>query len=165
MCFAMDMDLYGINGRYDASYNYTITPSTGTVAVHATTYCWHVTGDDDGNAMDTWIPAPPEQLKTAYSVYLRGPGSPVGVVELPPSTALVVYPSPVTDILNVHLPGGITANSRLDVLDITGRIVLHRQMGSGTARVQLNAEPLAQGTYCVRLSSGAEVFTTRFMKQ
>ncbi len=111
-------------------------------------------GDVSGNhgSLDVWV------AKLAKDTTL-------GMAELHGKQQLSVYPSPVSDLLNVQLPEGMATGSRLDVVDITGRIVLHRQVDGTTPVLRLHAGHLAQGTYCARLVSGTQVYTARFMKQ
>jgi len=154
-----------VDGRYNASYTYEVTPGTqATVHVMATTNCWHLTMDPDGNTIDMWIPASPTQLHTAYSVHLLGPGGPAAVDEPTAGEGFAVYPSPTDGLLNVRLPIERSASSSLDILDITGRIVMHRQVKPGITTLQLSVQSLAEGTYCARLTSATEVITKRFIK-
>lgn len=157
-------DVY-IDGHYGASYTYEILPSTGTVNVTSTTNCWLITADAAGNPMHQWIPAPPEQLKTAYSIHLLGPGGEVAVGEQPAVAGFSAYPSPTSDRINVRLPATLQTNVTLDVLDITGRIVLHQSIGRGIETVQLKVENWAAGVYCLRLDPGDKLLTTRFVKR
>jgi len=65
---------------------------------------------------------------------------------------------------SVVLPDG--GSARLDVVDVTGRIVSSRNVGSlgaGAHRVDLSsAKSFTPGVYFVRLSHGNQVVTTRF---
>jgi hypothetical protein len=154
-----------VDGRYGASYVYDVTPGPQpTVHVTATTNCWFVIADADGNPVNQWVPASPVALRTAYSVYLLGPGTPLSVPEFGPGPDLVAYPSPASDVLHVHLPAGLAGNHTLDVVDVTGHIVLRQAVQAGSTGLQLAVHALAQGTYCLRLWNAREDFTTRFVK-
>ena len=154
-----------VDGRYDASYVYDVEPATATVNVTATTNCWHVLADADGEPMDQWIPASPGQLRTAYSVHLLGPETGVTVAETPAQADFSAWPSPTSDLVNIRLPNALPDNASLDVVDITGRIVLHRALGAGIRSLQIPVEGWAEGVYCLRLDPGGAVRTTRFVKQ
>jgi len=93
-----------------------------------------------------------------------GPDPDTGVPEDQDGQAFFVYPSPTAGLLNVRLSAPPGVNSTLDVLDITGRVVLHRQVQLGTVTLQLSVQSLAEGTYCARLESATEVCTQRFIK-
>ncbi|MBZ0206239.1 MAG: S8 family serine peptidase [Flavobacteriales bacterium] len=153
-----------VDGRYDANYIYNIDPTTATVNVTATTNCWYVMADANGNPVNQWIPAPPQDLMTAYSVHLLGPETGVSVEEVSTPSDFSVYPSPASDFVNIRLPGGLPPNTTLDVLDITGRIVLHRKVNSGMQTLQIAVEGWADGVYCLRLNQGSSIRSTRFVK-
>lgn len=69
------------------------------------------------------------------------------------------------DKINIRLPGRLQANSTLNVLDITGRIVLHQVLGLGIKSLLIPVGSWDAGVYCLRLDSGDKVRTTRFMER
>ncbi len=154
-----------VDGRYNATYVYDIIPETATVNVTATTNCWYVIEDANGNPVNQWIPAPPEQLRTAYSIHLLGPNSVVTISEQNLSLDFIAYPSPVNSQLNITLPARLPSDAVLDVIDVAGRVVQQRRIASGTQSMQLSVEGWANGVYCLRLDLGSGFRTTRFMKQ
>ncbi len=153
-----------VDGRYAASYTYAIDPGTATVDVTATTNCWYVISDADGNPVNQWIPASPGQVRTAYSVHLRGPEVTVSVADKPAPGNFSVYPSPTSDLVNISLPGSLLPNATLDVIDVTGRIVFHKLLESNPGTMQVPVGAWATGVYCLRLDSGHKLLTTRFVK-
>ncbi|MCO6482666.1 MAG: T9SS type A sorting domain-containing protein [Flavobacteriales bacterium] len=78
---------------------------------------------------------------------------------------LLIYPSPAIDLLNVHLPDALPANTTWDIVDLMGRLVMHGPIGPATQPVQIPVEGWAGGVYCLRLYSSGFVSTTRFVKQ
>jgi len=136
---------------YDVGYGITRTQDNGTVITGRTQSS---DGDVSGNhgSFDAWV-------------VKLGPDPDTGVSEDGVGRDFVIYPSPVNNLLNVRLPAMLGTNSMLDVLDITGRVVLHRQVQAGTVTLQLSVQGLAEGSYCIRLSSGSEVFAKRFVRQ
>jgi len=136
-----------------AEYGFGIarTADNGTII---TGYTGSNDGDVSGNhgSLDAWV-------------VKLGPDPDTGVPEDGVGSDFVIYPSPVNNLLNVRLPAMLGTNSMLDVLDITGRVVLHRQVEAGTVTLQLSVQGLAEGSYCIRLSSGSEVFAKRFVRQ
>ncbi len=94
-----------------------------------------------------------------------GPDPDTGVREGAGGQGLTIYPSPVTDMLNVRLPEGSVPNGRLEVLDITGQVVMHRSLGPGARSLQIPVEGWAEGLYCLRLDLGGSMRTARFVKQ
>lgn len=89
----------------------------------------------------------------------------LGLEEAESDAYFSTYPSPTSDLVNVRLPGALQANSTLDVLDITGRVVLHQNLGLGINVMQIQVASWAAGVYCLRLDSGDKLLTTRFVKR
>ena len=71
-----------------------------------------------------------------------------------------VYPNPATSIVNLDFSTTLTID-KVIVVDVTGRVVL-QQEGSAT---QINVEKLAAGLYVIEAYSGAEKFTSKFVKK
>jgi len=84
--------------------------------------------------------------------------SSVGVPEEVDANALRIWPVPVSDVLHLQLPTGLSTG-RIDVLDALGR-----RVGPTTWATTLDVHGLAPGTYVVRVSrtDGTVVGTSRF---
>jgi hypothetical protein len=76
-----------------------------------------------------------------------------------------VFPNPAKDIVNIRLPDALSANATLDVVDVTGRVVMHRPIGPSTRSMQIPVEGWAVGVYGLRLDLGGSMRTARFVKQ
>jgi hypothetical protein len=72
-----------------------------------------------------------------------------------------IYPSPVSSILNVELPG-LPDHSTIAISDITGRIMRNEAVGNGRSLMQIDVSDFAPGVYFIQLN-GTEV--RRFAKQ
>lgn len=103
--------------------------------------------------------------KEALAVAKLKPDPFIGVEEAESVADLSTYPSPASDQVNVSLPFSLQAHAALDVLDITGRIVLHQNIRLGVHTFQIPVEAWANGIYCLRLDTGVELLTTRFVKR
>ncbi|MCR5886728.1 T9SS type A sorting domain-containing protein [Hymenobacter sp. J193] len=75
--------------------------------------------------------------------------------------SLSVYPNPVQSNVTVKLPV-IIQNARVQVLDLTGRVVLNRTLA---ADGNLQLGELQRGTYLVRVEQGGQNWTQRIVKQ
>ena len=75
---------------------------------------------------------------------------------------LTIYPNPATTELHIGLIG--TTSRQLEVVDVTGRIVITQAITSGTTSVGLSIVQLAQGTYSVRLVGDGQYYSDRFIK-
>jgi len=88
-----------------------------------------------------------------------------GVADPKALSGITTYPSPATDQVTMVLPVDLMESSTLEVLDITGRAVLHKQVAPGARKVRIDVSAWAAGTYCLRLHTGNEVYRSRFAKQ
>ena len=77
----------------------------------------------------------------------------VGVADRDERPAPAVFPNPVSDLLTVEYPDGLLRVERIDLLDVSGRLVwTERPVGTGRAFVDVRA--LQSGTYLVRVTAG-----------
>ena len=125
----------------------------------------------------TWTSAPPGSYYKLSAMDVNGNESgyaalgPVGTSDVPDGGSLAfalegVRPNPsVGEPLRVAFTLPDAAPARLDLLDVAGRRVATREVGSlggGRHAVDLTAgAPLAPGLYLVRLTQGASVRVTR----
>ena len=84
---------------------------------------------------------------------------------------LQLFPNPAGEYLNVvfELPVGAVSSksARLEVYDITGRLLLQKAIISenGNLQAKLDVSAFSTGTYFLRLESGAVLGMGRFVKQ
>jgi photosystem II stability/assembly factor-like uncharacterized protein len=73
-----------------------------------------------------------------------------------------LYPNPVNDMLRVEglNPG---ENTKLSVIDVTGRLV--QQVRTGSTNYIWNIKKLAAGSYYLKVETGKQVNTLKFVKQ
>lgn len=155
--------LDGSGGSWGA-YNFTIQGSTATVV--ATTNCWHIVADAGNNPMDQWIPATPEEVRTAYSLYLHY-GDDVGITTRDDLAGdLVLFPSPANDILNVQCGLNVGDQVGLKILDVDGRVVYDQKIQQAVKSTvyTIPIADLSQGMYVVRLSGSKGSRVKRFIK-
>lgn len=83
------------------------------------------------------------------------------------STDYCLFPMPVQDELSLRFDATSSANAKLQVLTLDGRIVLNRTEAvvSGTNTLELNVSTLSQGIYICRLSYGDEQYTQQIIKK
>ena len=75
---------------------------------------------------------------------------------------LFVFPNPAADQLTVQLP----ANSRftsVHIIDISGKLVLQKQLASGSSTLKLNIRSLSPGSYVLQLR-GEKTIQQKFLK-
>jgi hypothetical protein len=73
---------------------------------------------------------------------------------------IAVWPNPATDNLTVVL-NGVDGEVSVDMLDLTGRVVLERGVQAAATRMDLNVGALAAGEYVVRVRHSAGVSVHR----
>jgi hypothetical protein len=153
-----------IDGSTWGNYSFSIVSNVASVSV--ITNCWHVNYNAGGSTIDQWVPAPPGSLTTAYSLYLYDPSA-VGIEEEDVSDqAVMLFPSPADDVLNLLLNLDGNEPMPLEVIDVTGRVVIKEQVRAGHGSLhQLPVANLSQGTYALRLGNGDHSIVKRFIKR
>lgn len=174
------------DGRYGAPY--TTLFSRGTGAINAYEY-W--IDDDIANSITTSIGPDGEvdliaDLPTGipagihtftirfsstngtWSVPLTAEfSSTVSINEIPGVTDLLLFPNPVTDKLGLRLNTDQARTLSLQVLDISGAVILDLSTWrvSGTTYRNWDISGLASGSYLLRMSDDKGTWSTGFIKQ
>lgn len=79
-----------------------------------------------------------------------------------------LFPNPATTVVNLMLSSPVRDKVQMTVTDMSGRMVIQRQLNveTGTNNLPINVSALAAGTYMVRLiDSNGEATTGKFIKQ
>ncbi|MFZ1728734.1 MAG: T9SS type A sorting domain-containing protein [Bacteroidota bacterium] len=88
------------------------------------------------------------------------------VENLPDGFALDIYPDPSDGMVNVRLESPSGVNLKIDVVNMLGQTVAaHRIQGGGTLRYTFDLRSAASGMYVLRVETGLQVFTRRFVKR
>jgi hypothetical protein len=74
-----------------------------------------------------------------------------------------IFPNPTTDYLNIQLPGDYIGKAQLQLYAADGKLITAMQPGSATIR--LNVQPLAGGTYMLKIVYNESSQTYPFVKQ
>lgn len=155
-----------MNGRTWATYDFDINGNTA--AVTATTNTWFIQNSTDNSVVvNAWYPAPPAELRTAYSLLVFngecwGPST-VGLTEVAPEHGITVYPNPAHELLTIDLGELAGTGWELRIIDALGRIVAFEVVGQ-QAILRMPVGHLRTGTYCVLLIRNEEVHARRFAK-
>lgn len=86
-----------------------------------------------------------------------------GIAELE-AASLSVFPNPGSDGVTILLPEN-SQGGTVEVMDITGAIVLRSAINGNNAQMQLSTSMLASGVYVIRLSGNDVVYLSRWVKQ
>jgi hypothetical protein len=76
----------------------------------------------------------------------------------------IVYPNPVTDILNIR-SHDITSEATVTIINQTGMTLLSKEFQRGTNIISVNVRDLKSGFYYVRVKKQREIISYRFVKQ
>ena len=152
-----------IDGSTWGNYSFSIVSNVASVSV--ITNCWRVNFTSGGSTVNQWIPAPPGSLTTAYSLYMYDPMA-VGVEEVDATDeAVVLFPTPADEVLNILLNLDVNELMPLEVIDVSGRVVFKDQVRAGQGVLhQIPVARLSQGTYALRLGVGDRSIVKRFIK-
>lgn len=74
-----------------------------------------------------------------------------------------MYPNPVSEILTIELPG---ENKPIDceVYNSNGKMVINERTFQQSGNIKLDFSDLLPGTYFLKLLSGKEIMTRKFIK-
>lgn len=87
----------------------------------------------------------------------------VGLFEQNAASPMAVYPSPATNTLQVVLPN--TQHGTLEVLDLSGRVLVQQTVRAGSTQAVVDVEELAAGVYSVRFAGAVGIGLGRFVKE
>ena len=96
-----------------------------------------------------------------YTINLLGT---VGINELN-SSAVVVYPNPVTNNKNVTIQTNLYGVTQLQMLDLAGKIILNTQVEFKNNSIELNLDGISKGTYLIKLNNENKLLTKKISIQ
>lgn len=152
----------------DTWFNYSSTINQNVVSVSTTTFCWHILTNSIGQTIDKWIPAPPSQLKTSYSIYIEDPNSTAGIEEELLEDGVTVYPNPSEDQITIDYSLTDATDVKLEIFDASGRIIATHNMPnqpSGKQSLTISVSHLADGLYICNLNIGVNKISRKIIKK
>ena len=77
---------------------------------------------------------------------------------------VIVYPNPVTDILNINFELNKSTASKIEILDLSGKqvAVIADENLTGMVSKQINTANFKSGIYFVKIQSENETITKKF---
>jgi uncharacterized delta-60 repeat protein len=76
------------------------------------------------------------------------------------NSALIIFPNPVKNFLNIQTPNDSPVTS-CRIVDVLGKIIIEQNQNNNT----INTETLSKGIYILEVYSGNEKFTNKFVKE
>ena len=102
-------------------------------------------------------------------ISLIGPDIPVGLKPLEKAeTGLTLYPNPAGDYLEISYIGSVNpgkAETSVEIINPGGQILSRHQFSSASNQISVGVQDLPTGMYFVRLKTGNEIKTGKFIKQ
>ncbi len=92
----------------------------------------------------------------------------LGVNELKNEVALSVYPNPAKDQVNVSFALNNGSDVKIEVIDITGKVVStvnNTNLTAGTQNISINTSDLAAGSYTVIVKHNGGMSSSKFIKR
>lgn len=166
---------------FSDTLNFTILPSLPAPTVEllgdlltssvGPAYQWYVDGEAiDGATAQTLI-APHTGSYSVEVIAANGCGSMSAMVDviflgLPEhrTGSFAVWPVPAQDLIRIQLPAARTSALMINILASDGKLVHQERSTSGSSLFTVPLTDLAPGTYTVQAISGAEVWSSRFVK-
>ena len=149
-------------------FSYTPTINQNVVSVSATTFCWHILTNTSGQSVNKWIPAPPSELKTSYSLYVEDPNSTASVDEENLEEGINIYPNPSDDQITIDYNLSENTDVRLEILDATGRKIATHEMQNqsvGKQSLTVSVSHLSNGIYICNLNIGNDQISRKIFKK
>jgi hypothetical protein len=87
----------------------------------------------------------------------------LGIEDFKNVISFSIFPNPVTSILNIQFSKSLTVGN-IKVFDILGKQLLNEEINSNNL-TQLNVSNLSKGMYLIKVTSGENTQTKRFIKQ
>lgn len=87
-------------------------------------------------------------------------------ISLKTKATINVLPNPTKNIFNIQFSQEITGNMDLDILDMTGKIILHERLAADQlSSHSLSLEGLATGVYFIRIQTDKEHYLSKIVKE
>ena len=135
--------------------------------VTITTFCFHATGDaiTGQTGLDVWLPAPPEELRTAYSLHLFDPQA-TSTKDIEELGVVSVYPNPTDESINLQYQLSDAIPYAVQILDITGKVLLRESTSSERINsLSIDISSVSSGIYICQLLTDEGVVSQKIVKQ
>jgi endonuclease I len=73
-----------------------------------------------------------------------------------------VYPNPAIGNVTIELEKGLSLNSDIKILDLTGRVVLQQKINAGQTNINLSVSNLSAGRYFIKIANSTETINQSF---
>lgn len=152
-----------VSGNVWADFDFVIEDNVASVTT--TTFAWHVTSSFNGQSLDVWIPAPPEDLRTTYSLHLFDPQA-TSVSNIESLGFVSTYPNPTTGSINLQYDLLDAIPYAVQILDVTGKVIVRESTSPERVNnLSLDISALSSGIYICQLLTDKGVVSQKNVKQ
>lgn len=92
------------------------------------------------------------------------PDNITGISDVTPLQSASVYPNPTTNELNIQLPLSVSEKVNVKIYDMMGKLVLNNDFNALNL-INLSVSNFNKGLYLVQVTSGSQVFQSKFGKE
>ncbi len=93
-------------------------------------------------------------------------GDPVATKDLSEEVSLIVFPNPVSDVLNIEINSEVTGTFEARIYNLFGQVVQIKQIDliTGENKMNLNVSDLPKGNYLLQVVDGEKMMSRKFVK-
>lgn len=119
----------------------------------------------DGNGLYDGMAPVEEAARNGFTIRVVSQ-LPTGIADQPVYTDTRLWPNPVNEVLNLRFNTTLRGNLPMSVVDVNGRVVLsaNAMIADGTNQLEIATGSLPAGMYMLRMGSGQETMSFRFVK-
>jgi subtilisin family serine protease len=133
----------------------TWSQSGNTVWVTAETFVWKIQTTLLGAAINTFIPAPTNQVLPKFSIRVYDPVSVIGVPDVNATSTINVYPNPSADNAVVSINTKYPETAKINICNVNGQIlqtINSNLIATSTNQVIIDTQQLPNGIYFVSIN-------------
>lgn len=150
-----------VTGFHYGDFDFTLQDNVASVTV--TTFTWHITSAANGQNLDIWLPAPPAEIQTAYSLHVFDERL-TNTKEASTQNAFEIYPNPTTESINLLFQSDLAATGTIQIVDAQGRILKTLPLTTDQTQ-EINITGLPNGLYLCQILTDTGLYTHKFVKQ
>lgn len=144
-----------------ADFDFTIQDNVASVTTN--NFAWHIISNSSGQSLDEWIPAPPDQLSTAYSLHLFDPTA-TNNFNVEANNTIQVFPNPSESSFSIEFPAVVENSAFIEVSNSTGQTILKTHLNPGMTSAQINLSSHAAGYYVISVITKKGVESAKIVK-
>ena len=110
-----------------------------------------------------WIPAPPQDLKTTYSLLLNNLAV-TDTKELTNNYNLSVFPNPADETVNVTFDTKLERAQLIEIFNASGRLIYNKNLIDNYGDISIDISHFSSGLYLCKLTTLKGIAVKKFIK-